>query len=137
MYKEVDVSNRKHARIRICAFSCEWHQPVDPHLISESCFSLFFCSTAPSGQFIVGPVPTGCHFLLQGIFPTQGLSPGLLHCRQMLYHLSHQGSFRNLKTFIIYSVRGLFSSFMPITFDSMKKPVVQSQQNKIQRHIKN
>ena len=33
----------------------------------------------------------GCHFLLQGIFPTQGSSPGLSHCRQMLYHLSHQG----------------------------------------------
>ena len=34
----------------------------------------------------------GCHFLLQEIFPTQGLNPGLPHCRQMLYHLSHQGS---------------------------------------------
>ena len=34
----------------------------------------------------------GCHALLQGIFPTQGLNPGLLHCRQILYHLSHQGS---------------------------------------------
>ena len=34
----------------------------------------------------------GCHFLLQGIFPTQGLNPGLPHCRKMLYHLSHQGS---------------------------------------------
>ena len=33
-----------------------------------------------------------CHFLLQGIFPTQGLNPGLSHCRQTLYHLSHQGS---------------------------------------------
>ena len=30
----------------------------------------------------------GCHFLLQGIFPTQGLNPGLLHGRQILYHLS-------------------------------------------------
>ena len=30
--------------------------------------------------------------LLQGIFPTQGLNPGLLHCRQILYQLSHQGS---------------------------------------------
>ena len=30
--------------------------------------------------------------LLQGIFWTQGLNPGLLHCRQILYHLSHQGS---------------------------------------------
>ena len=33
-----------------------------------------------------------CHFLLQGIFPIQGSNPGLLHCRQILYHLSHQGS---------------------------------------------
>ena len=33
-----------------------------------------------------------CHFLLQEIFPTQELNLGLLHCRQMLYHLSHQGS---------------------------------------------
>ena len=30
--------------------------------------------------------------LLQGIFPTQGSNPSLPHCRQMLYHLSHQGS---------------------------------------------
>ena len=34
----------------------------------------------------------GCHFLLQGIFLTQGLNSSLLHCRQILYHLSHQGS---------------------------------------------
>jgi len=30
--------------------------------------------------------------LLQGIFPTQGLNPGLPHYRQILYQLSHQGS---------------------------------------------
>ena len=34
----------------------------------------------------------GCHTLLQGIFLTHGLNPGLLHCRQILYQLSHQGS---------------------------------------------
>ena len=34
----------------------------------------------------------GFHFLLQGIFPTQGSNPGLLHCRQTLYSLSYQGS---------------------------------------------
>ena len=35
----------------------------------------------------------GCHFLLQRIFnPTQGPNPHLPHCRQMLYHLSHQES---------------------------------------------
>ena len=31
------------------------------------------------------------HFLLQGIFPTQGSNLGLLRCRQTLYHLSYQG----------------------------------------------
>ena len=34
----------------------------------------------------------GCHFLLQEIYWTQGLNPDLPHCRQTLYHLSHQGS---------------------------------------------
>ena len=34
----------------------------------------------------------GCHFLLQGIFPTQELNLGLLHCRQILYCLSYKGS---------------------------------------------
>ena len=29
-----------------------------------------------------------CHFPLQRIFPTQGLNPGLPHCRQTLYRLS-------------------------------------------------
>ena len=31
-----------------------------------------------------------CHFLLQGICWTQVLNPGVPHCRQTLYHLSHQ-----------------------------------------------
>ena len=34
----------------------------------------------------------GCYTHLQGIFLTQGSNPGLLHCRQILYHLNHQGS---------------------------------------------
>ena len=34
----------------------------------------------------------GCHSLLQGIFPTQGLNLCLLYCRWILYHLGHQGS---------------------------------------------
>ena len=35
--------------------------------------------------------------LLWGIFPTQGLNPGLLHCRRILYQLSHEGSPRTLE----------------------------------------
>ena len=34
----------------------------------------------------------GSHSILQGIFLTQGLNSGLPHCRQVLYHLSHQRS---------------------------------------------
>ena len=35
--------------------------------------------------------------LLQGIFPTQGLKPGMPHCRWILYQLSHKGSPRILQ----------------------------------------
>ena len=35
--------------------------------------------------------------LLQGIFPTQGLNPGLPHCRQILYQLNHKGNPRILE----------------------------------------
>ena len=41
----------------------------------------------------------GCHFLLQRIFPIQGSNPHLLcllHCRRVLYQLSHRGSPQNL-----------------------------------------
>ena len=34
----------------------------------------------------------GSLYLLQGIFPTQESNWGLLHCRQILYQLSYQGS---------------------------------------------
>ena len=37
----------------------------------------------------------GSHSLLQGIFLTQGSNSGLQHCRQILYHLSLQGSCRD------------------------------------------
>ena len=33
----------------------------------------------------------GSHSLLHRIFPNQGSNLGLLHCRQILYHLSYQG----------------------------------------------
>ena len=56
----------------------------------------------------------GCHFLLQRIFPTQGLNPGLLHCRQILYCwdatealLNHQRSPSEVTTIGIYLLRGV------------------------------
>ena len=37
----------------------------------------------------------------RGIFPTQGLNPGLLHCRWIIYQLSHEGSPRILE-WVVY-----------------------------------
>ena len=54
---------------------------------------------APQSMGILSPgknIGVGCHALLQGIFPTQGSNPGLLHCRWILYRLSHQGDPSNI-----------------------------------------
>ena len=52
---------------------------------------------SPPGSSVHGDSPdknteVDSQALLQGIFPTQELNSGLLHCRQILYHLGHQGS---------------------------------------------
>ena len=55
---------------------------------------------SPLGSSVHGDSPgkntgVGCHALLQGIFPTQELNPGLpgnSYCRQILYQLSYRGS---------------------------------------------
>ena len=59
---------------------------------------------SPPGSSVHGDSPgkntgVGCHSLLQGIFPTQELNWGLLHCRWILYPLSHRGSPRAFLTF--------------------------------------
>ena len=52
---------------------------------------------SPPGTSVHGNSPgrnaeVGCHALFQGLFQAQGSKPGLLHCRRILYQLSHQGS---------------------------------------------
>ena len=65
--------------------------------VAQSCPTLcdpMDCSLPGSSIHGIFPAKTtgvGCHFLLQGIFPTQGSNLGLPHCRQMLYRLNHQG----------------------------------------------
>ena len=72
-------------------------------LVAQSCLTLWEpmdCSLPASSVHGASPgknTVVGCHALLQGIFPTQGLNPGLPHHRQILYHLSHQGSPRILE----------------------------------------
>ena len=62
---------------------------------SESCSVMSDC-LRPRGLHSSWNSPgqntgVGSLSLLQGIFPTQELNQGLLHCRQILYQLSHQG----------------------------------------------
>ena len=52
---------------------------------------------SPPGFSVHGDSPgkdtgVGCQALLQGIFPSQGSNPRVLHCKWILHHLSHQGS---------------------------------------------
>ena len=52
----------------------------------------------------------GCQSLFQGIFPTQESNPGLLHCGQILHHLSHQGSSWKIKKFGFWLLLALLHS---------------------------
>ena len=49
----------------------------------------------------------GCHSLLQGIFLSQGLNLGLLHCRQILYHIATREPIL-AQTFLDHLNAGLF-----------------------------
>ena len=94
-------------------------------LVAQSCltlcdpmdYSLLLCPWDSPGK----NTGVGSHSRLQGIFPTQELNSHLLHCRQILYHLSHQGSpfidmgqykypclsFKNFFIFIYFTVLSL------------------------------
>ena len=67
-------------------------------LVAQSCPTLcdpMDCTSPGSsvhGDSLGKNTRVGCHALLQGIFPSQGSNPGSLHCRLILYRLSHQGS---------------------------------------------
>ena len=66
------------------------------NVYSENC-SVVSDSLWPHGLYNPWNSPgqntgVGSHSPLQGIFPNQVLSPGLPHCRRILYQLSHQGS---------------------------------------------
>ena len=78
-------------------FQLVWTSDGEESEVTQSCLTLW-----PHGLYSVRLLHpwdfsgkntgVGCHFLLQRIFPIWGLNPGLPHCRQTLYHLSHQGS---------------------------------------------
>ena len=62
-----------------------------PTLVTPWAVAVHGKNTRVGSHFPCKNTRVGSHFLLQGIFPTQGLNPGLLHCRLILYRLSYQG----------------------------------------------
>ena len=71
------------------------HLPLLPVTCRHECSvvsdSLWPCGLEPARLLCLWDYPgkstgVGCHFLLQGIFLTQGLNWDLLHCRWILYH---------------------------------------------------
>ena len=86
----------------ISLWSNPLHLPCCAELLSPAC-NTTDCN--PPGPSVLGDSPgkntgAGCHALLQRIFPTQGSNQHLLcllHCRWILYQLSHQGRPRVLE----------------------------------------
>ena len=83
-------------------------------LVAQSCLILcdpMDCSLPGSsahGVLQANNTGLGCHALLQGIFPTEGSNPGLLHCRRILYCQNHQGSLGILEWVAYPFSRGTF-----------------------------
>ena len=89
-------------------YTAKWFSYTHAHMGVCVCVSCSVVSNSlqphglhPPGSSVHEDSPSkntgvGCHSLLQGIFPTQKSNPGLLQadCRQILYSLSHQGSWR-------------------------------------------
>ena len=102
MKKAEDEKETKHSRNsfmkkeKALRLRCRERDHMSPESERDSC-SLVSDSLPPHELYSPWSSPgqntgVGSLSLLQGIFPTQGLNPGLLHCRQILYQLSHKGS---------------------------------------------
>ena len=69
------------------------HDPMDCSPPGSSVHGIFQARVLEWGATAsLSPILEHKNSLLQGIFPTQESNPGLLDCRQILHHLSHQGN---------------------------------------------
>ena len=75
----------------------DWEDPLEKEMATHSSILAWKTPWTIARQAPLWDSPgknagVGCHVLVQGIFPIQESNPGLLHCRQILYHLSYKGS---------------------------------------------
>ena len=94
-------------------------------LVTKSCpiLGAMDCSLPGSSVHKIFPgmnTGVGCLFLLQRIFPTLGSNPGLLHCRQLLYCLSHQESPSQTVEIIVIRLEGEVEAFSGSLFIELR-----------------
>ena len=100
--------------MRSCSVVSVMSDPLRPHGLQPA---RLLCPWNSLGK----NTEMSCHFLLQGVFLTQELNLGLLHCRQVLIHcLSHQRSCYCIYSYAIYLLLfllfGILSSLLFIWF---------------------
>ena len=95
------LKSREHRKLRLalCDGLAGWDEgsgrqaqegrDVSHSIMSDSVTPWNVAYPTLSMEFSCQEYWSGLYFLLQGIFLTLGLNPGLLHCRQILYCLSH------------------------------------------------
>ena len=83
IFSDVNLSNLSKTQNRPCLKWSESHSVVSDSLQPHGLYSSW---NSPGQNTGVGSLS-----LLQEIFPTQGSNSGLLHCRWILYQLSHKG----------------------------------------------
>ena len=95
-------------------------------LVAQSCLTLCNPMEVPTRHFCPWCSPgkntgMGCYaILLLWIFPTQGSNSGLQHCRQILYHLIHQGNPDVLLNILMSGKHFLFKyMFCFLNYESM------------------
>ena len=81
------IRNLKHRASKWCSQQMWWSENC--LVVSDSLWPHWLYSQWNSPGQNTG---VGTFSLLQGIFPSQGLNPGFLLCRQIFYQLSHQGN---------------------------------------------
>ena len=87
---KVKVKLLSRVRLLATSWTAAYQAPLSMGFSRQEYWSghgLYSSRNSPRQNTAVGSLS-----LLQGIVPTQGSNPGLPHCRQILYQLSHQGS---------------------------------------------
>ena len=79
----------------VCVCVCVRARVLSRPIVSDSVTPWTVACQAPCPWDSPGKnAGVGCHALLQGPFPIQGLNPGVPSCRRILYHLSQQGGYK-------------------------------------------